>query len=83
MTSYNIYPNIPSAPEEPQISFNLNVIQSKRQGLLELEERYKEKYKKYTNALERLMWLNACSRGISVATGVSMWFHLVHSSVFR
>ena len=64
MTSYNIYPTVPSAPEDPHLS----MIQSKRQGLLKLEERYNKKYKRYTN---RLTWLNACSSGISVATGIS------------
>ena len=71
MTSYNIYPPIPSAPEDPQVDFHLYVIQSKRHGLLKLEERYKKKYKKYTNILDRLMWLNACSSSLSVATGIS------------
>ena len=42
MTSYNIYPNLPSAPPE---DYHLNVVQSKRQGLLKLEEQYKKKYK--------------------------------------
>ena len=51
MTSYNLYPTVPSAPLDPQ-SYHLNVIQSKRQGQKGLEERYKEKYKKYTNILE-------------------------------
>ena len=31
----------------------------------------KKKYKKYTKILNRLTWLNACSSGISVATGIS------------
>ena len=31
----------------------------------------KQKYEKYTKILNRLMWLNACSSGISVATGIS------------
>ena len=70
MTSYNLYSTVPSAPEDPQ-SYCLNVIQSKPQGLKRLEERYKEKYKKYTNILEQLTWLNACSSGLSVATGIS------------
>ena len=30
--------------------------------LLRLEEKYKEKHEKYSNALDRLMWLNACLR---------------------
>ena len=32
---------------------------------------FKKKYKKYNRILNRLMWLNACSSGISVATGIS------------
>ena len=51
MTSYNIYPTVPSAPEDPQVNYHLNVIQSKQQGLLKLEEKYKKKYKKYTAIL--------------------------------
>ena len=35
------------------------------------EKIFKKKYKKYTKILNRLMWLNACSSGISVATGIS------------
>ena len=32
---------------------------------------FKKKYKKYNRILNRFMWLNACSRGISIATGIS------------
>ena len=35
------------------------------------EKMFKKKYKKYTKILNRLMWLNACSSGISIATGIS------------
>ena len=45
MTSYNIYPPIPSAPGDPQVDYHLNVIQTKQQGLLKLEERYKKNTK--------------------------------------
>ena len=31
----------------------------------------KKKYEKYTKILKRLTWFNACSSGISVATGIS------------
>ena len=71
MTSYNIYPPIPSAPEYPQVAYNLNVIQNKQQDLSKLEERYKKKYKKYTKILDRLTWLNACASGLSIASGIS------------
>ena len=39
--------------------------------MLQLREQYREKYEKYTKILNRLTWLNACSSGISVATGIS------------
>ena len=29
MTSYNLYPTVPSAPEDPQVDFHLSKIQSK------------------------------------------------------
>ena len=32
---------------------------------------FKKKYEKYTKILNRFTWLNACSSGISVATGIS------------
>ena len=69
MTSYNIYPTIPKAPLESQ-SFHPNVIQNKREGLLKLEERYEKKYSKYSKILDRLVWLNACSSALSMATGI-------------
>ena len=71
--SYNTYPNPPSAPPEapPQVGYHLNVVQAKRRGLIAKEKIFKKKYKKYTKILNRLTWLNACSSGISVATGIS------------
>ena len=71
MTSYNIYATVPSAPEDPQVDYHLSMIQSKQQGLLKLEERYKEKYRKYTAILDQLTWLNACSSRLSIAIGIS------------
>ena len=41
------------------------------QGLKNKEQMFKQKYKKYTKILNRLTWLNACSSGISIATGIS------------
>ena len=32
---------------------------------------FKKKYKKYNRILNQLTWLNACSSGISIATGIS------------
>ena len=32
---------------------------------------FKKKYKKCNKIINRLMWLNACSSGISIATGIS------------
>ena len=41
------------------------------QGLRNKEQMFKQKYEKYTKILNRLTWLNACSSGISIATGIS------------
>ena len=73
MTSYNTYPNLPSAPpsENPQVAYHLNVVQAKRRGLMAKEQMFKQKYEKYTKILNRLTWLNACSSSLSVATGIS------------
>ena len=73
MVSYNTYPPIPSAPleEPPQVGYHLKVVQAWRRGLIDKEKMFKKKYKKYTKILNRLTWLNACSSGISVATGIS------------
>ena len=66
MTSYNTYPNLPSAPPEaPQVAYHLNVVQAKRRGLINKEAMFKKKYEKYSKILNRLTWLNACSSGIS------------------
>ena len=71
MTDYKLYPNLPSAPpENPQAAYHLSVIQAKMQGLKNKEQMFKQKYEKYTKILNRLTWLNACSSGISVATGI-------------
>ena len=72
MTDYKLYPNLPSAPpENPQVAYHLSVIQVKQRGLKNKEQMFKQKYEKYTKILNRLMSLNAWSRGISVATGIS------------
>ena len=75
MTSYNTYPNLLSTrlgpPENPQVAYHLHVVQAKRRGLINKEQMFKQKYEKYTEILNRLMWLNACLSGISIATGIS------------
>ena len=72
MTDYKLYPNLPLAPpENPQVAYHLSIIQAKMQGLKNKEQIFKQKYEKYTKILNRLTWLNACSSGISVATGIS------------
>ena len=81
MMSYNTYSSLPSAPsigsqgplvEALQVAYHLNMVQAKRLGLIAKEVMFKKKYMKYTKILNRLsMWLNTCSSGISVATGIS------------
>ena len=73
MTSYNTYPILPLALSDasPHVTYHLNVIQAKRRGLINKEKTFKKKDKKYTKILNQLTWLNACSGGISIATGIS------------
>ena len=81
MTEYKLYPNLPpSVPpeilgprsaENPHFAYHVSVIQAKMQGLKNKEQMFKQKYEKYTKVLNRLRWLNACSSGIKVATGIS------------
>ena len=72
MTDYKLYPNLPSAlPENPQVAYHLNVVQAKRQGLINKKQMFKKKYEKYTKILNCLVWLNTCSSGISIGTGIS------------
>ena len=72
MTDYKLYPNLPSAPpENPQVTYHLSVTQAKMQGLKNKEQMFKQRYEKYNKILNRLTWLNACSSGISIATGIS------------
>ena len=62
---------LPEAPLGSQVGYHLNIVQAKQRGLKNKEKIFKQKYEKYTKILNRLMWLNACSSGISVATGIS------------
>ena len=73
MTDYKLYPNLPPSapPENPQILYHLSIIQAKQRGLKNKEQMFKKKYGKYTKILNRLRWLNPCSSGISIATGIS------------
>ena len=61
----------PLPSEAPQVGYHLNVVQANRRGLKAKEQTFKKKYEKYTKILNRLTWLNACSSGISIATGLS------------
>ena len=69
---YKLCPNLSSAPpENPQVAYHLSIIWAKMQGLKNKEQMFKHEYEKYNKILNRLMWLNACSSGISIATGIS------------
>ena len=47
------------------------MVQANRRRLKAKEVMFKKKYEKYTKILNQLTWLNACSSGISIATGIS------------
>ena len=61
-------PQVGSKEQGPRGTYHLKVVQTMRQGLIAKEEMFKKKYKKYNKILNRLMWLNACSSGLSIAT---------------
>ena len=61
----------PSGSENLQVAYHVSIIQTKMQGLKNKEQMFKQKYEKYTKILNQLTWLNACSSGISIATGIS------------
>ena len=61
----------PCSAEVSQVVYHLRVINAKRRGLIAKGKMFKKKYKKYNKILNQLTWLNACSSGISVATGIS------------
>ena len=81
VTDYKLYPNLPPlvppealgppSAENPQVAYHVSVIQAKMQGLKNKEQMFKQKYEKYTKVLNGLMWLNACSSRISIATVIS------------
>ena len=73
MTEYKLYPNLPPwvPSENPQVAYHLSVIQAKQRGLKNKEQMFKQKSEKYNKILNRLTWLNVCSSGISIATGIS------------
>ena len=72
MTEYKLYPNFLLASlENPQVAYHLSIIQAEQKGLKNKEQMFKQKYEKNNKILNRLTWLNACSCGISVATGIS------------
>ena len=47
------------------------MVQAKTRGLINKEQMFKQKYKKYTKILNQLVWLNACSSSLSIVTGIS------------
>ena len=81
MMDDKLYPNLsptappplagPSGSENPQVAYHLSIIWAKMQGLKNKEQMFEQKYEKYTKILNRLTLLNACSSGISIATGIS------------
>ena len=70
MTRYNVYLPTHSASLDPQ-AYHLNVVQEKQQELLRLNERYEKTDEKYSKALGRLTWLNACSSSLRVSSEIS------------
>ena len=70
MTNYRLYPALPKEPLDPQ-AYCLQVVQGKQQELVRLKERTEKKHEKYSKVSDQLTWLNVCSSGLSMASGIS------------
>ena len=69
----NIYPKLPTAPEDSseQDKFNTSVVNSEFQELIKLKGTFNTKYEKYNKAIERLMLFNAGSSAVTIGSGIS------------
>ena len=57
-------------PSDPKFH-HLHMAPEKQQELVRIKERYEKKHQKYSKTLDQLIWLNACSSSLSVASGIS------------
>ena len=67
----NLYPQLPTAPQMNQESFNIEMVRKYYQDIANLKEKYTEKKRKYKNAYNRLLHASTGVSSIALASGVS------------
>jgi BMFP domain-containing protein YqiC len=70
--TFKIYPKLPTAPDDAsfQEKFHVNTVRSEFSELLALKAKFYKKHVKYAKVLDRLIYINAGSNVVSVASGI-------------
>ena len=67
----NLYPQLPTAPQVSQESFNIEMVRKYYQDIVNLKEKYGEKQRRYKNAYNRLLHASTGVSTVGVVSGVS------------
>ena len=67
----NLYLQLLTAPSMSQESFNIEMVRKYYQDIVNLEEKYTEKQRKYKNAYNRLLHASTGASSVALASGVS------------
>ena len=67
----NLYPQLPTVLSMNQESFNTEMVRKYYQDIVNLEEKYTEKQRKYKNAYNRLIHASTGASSVALASGVS------------
>ena len=67
----NLYPQLLTAPQISQESFNIEMVRKYYQDIVNLKEKYTEKQQKYKNAYNGLLHASRGASSVGVVSGVS------------
>ena len=67
----NLYPQLPTAPPMNQEGFNIEMVRKYYQDIVNLNEQYTEKQRKYKNACNRLLHASTGASSVALVSGVS------------
>ena len=67
----NLYPQLPTAPQKNQESFNIEMVRKYCLDIANLKEQYTEKQWKYKNAYNRLLHASTGASSVALVSGVS------------
>ena len=66
-----LYPQLPTAPQISQESFNIEMVRKYYQDIANLKEQYTGKQRKYKNAYNRLLHASTGASSVALPSGVS------------